>query len=243
MIGISLIKILFLYRAPIYQSCFDPLGSDCLNNGWSISNRIDTCAGIKYIGRFGERVPLTQTFLCPQGLQMKFSFTIGMFDSWDLQENFFVYCDNVLIDTFKYTPAHSSHLCFDSVYREDIVQKSFRFQSPLGKNSLTLKLQDDLDESINNESWGIRNVLLEVFEPCVDFFSECNYQGEFWRICAGNQTSLSKNLPLQIKSIIILKGIIVKLKDAKYFGGNMQTYTTDQPCLNDFNFPKYQKTI
>ncbi|CAD8196284.1 unnamed protein product [Paramecium pentaurelia] len=236
MVLISFIKILFLNLILLNQDCVELPGADCLNNGWTNAHKVVSCQGITYMGQFTGGRRISKTFWCPSENLMRLSFTIAKFDSWD-GESVFVYKDNVLIGKITYSPYDGTYMCLISHYPDLMEKKSYQFMLPKGQNQANFQLVDNL-EADNEESWGIRDITLQVVDPCVNFYSECNFQGDLWKICSGNQTSLSKYVPFKIKSIFILDGIIVQMKDQNYQGGIHQTFTSNQTCLDDFNVIK-----
>ncbi|CAD8158472.1 unnamed protein product [Paramecium pentaurelia] len=241
MVGVSFIKILFMHPILLYEGCKQHPGADCISNGWTNGNRVFDCAGTLYIGDYTGGQQVSKTFSCLPDRKLIFSFTIAKFDSWDW-EFVSVYRDNLLLGQISYGPYQGEQVCRLSYFPEIFEKKSFSFSSPIGKNSFQLLLEDNL-QAHDEESWGFRDIKLQILNPCVDFYSECNFQGDLWRICAGNQTLFAKFVPFKIKSINILKGIRVQMKDNRFKGGNLQTYSSNQTCLDDFNFPKYQKEL
>ncbi|CAD8139901.1 unnamed protein product [Paramecium octaurelia] len=240
MSNVSFIKILFFYPTLYYQNCMDAQSGDCFNNDWS--NRVTNCAGNLFKGRFSHSDQISFQFNNILGLKFRFSFMVGKFDSWDPGDNYLqVLLDDAVIDTFTYGPYQGTSKCFNSDYPEYYDSKSYVFNLPIGRNSLKLTLKGSFDEDIDNESWGAKKFTLEILEPCVEFYSDCNFQGDVWRICNGNQTSQVRNIPFEFKSILIVNGIQVKLRDPKYHGGQTQTYTSNQYCLSSYQFPKYHQ--
>ncbi|CAD8177850.1 unnamed protein product [Paramecium octaurelia] len=239
--GVSFIKILFFYPILFYQNCIDAQSGDCFNNDWS--NRVDGCAGMLFKGRFSRSEQISLEFNNNiLGLKFRFTFTIGKFDSWDHDDDYLqVLANDVVLDTLRYGAYQGSGLCFEPKYSELFEQKQYIFYSPIGRKSLKLTLQGHFDEDVDNESWGARAFTLEILEPCVEFYSDCNFQGDVWRICNGNQTSQIRDIPFEIKSILIVNGIQVKMRDPKYHGGQTQTYTSSQYCLSSYQFPKYNQ--
>ncbi|CAD8077782.1 unnamed protein product [Paramecium primaurelia] len=223
----------------LYEGCKQIPGADCSNNGWTNANKVIECQGKFYIGDFTGGYQIWKIFPCPPERKLIFSFTIAKFDSWDL-EGVSVYRDDLLVGSIAYTAYQGEYVCALSFFPDLTEKKTFSFQSPVGKNSFKLLLEDNL-QSYDDESWGFRDIKLQILNPCVDFYSECNFLGDMWRICAGNQTLFAKFVPFKIKSINILKGIRVQMKDKRFKGGILQTYTQNQTCLDDFNFPKYEK--
>ncbi|CAK64887.1 unnamed protein product (macronuclear) [Paramecium tetraurelia] len=258
MAKISLLKVLFLHPILIYKSCLQPDDASCYNNNWI--QQVEWCGDKLYIGRFGQSTRISKLFTNNnEGRLMKFSFTLGRFDSWDGGEFFWITLDNKLVVTTSVILSQGSNLCFNS-WLDVVEQITCQFQLPLGKQSFVISLQSNLNDPIYDgiyfkkiiESWGIRNVILQVLDPCVTFFSECNFEGQKWNICTGNQTSPSRQLPFPIKSIKITEGIVVQLKDPNYYGGVLQSYTSDQACLTGFHvfynyysqkFPKYEQPV
>ncbi|CAD8099507.1 unnamed protein product [Paramecium primaurelia] len=239
MILVSFIKIIFPLPFLLYKDCVQIPGSDCIDNSWTNAHEVVECQGINYMGSFTGGRKISRTYWCPSEKQIKFSFTLAKFDSWD-NESVFVYKDNVLIDNISYGPYEGTPMCVLSYFPDLMVKKLYQFMLSKGQNYVKFELVDNL-QAISEESWGIRDIKIEVLEPCVDFYSECNFQGDLWKICSGNQTTFAKFVPFKIKSIYILNGITVQLRDSKYHGGILQIYTSNQTCLDDFHFPKYEK--
>ncbi|CAD8196272.1 unnamed protein product [Paramecium pentaurelia] len=239
MVRVSFIKILFMHPFLLYEGCVQNPGADCINIGWTNGNRIVECAGKYYVGDFTGGQKVSQIFPCPPERKLILSFTIAKFDSWD-QESVFIYVDNELIGKITYSPFEGSQICLNSFYPDLMEKKSYQFVSPIGQNSFKLLFDDNL-QSFDIESWGFRDIRLQILNPCVDFYSECNFLGDMWRICAGNQTLFVKFVPFKIKSINILQGISVQMKDSRYNGGTLQTYNSNQTCLDDFNVIYYHK--
>lgn len=61
--------------------------------------------------------------------------------------------------------------------------------------------------------------------PCVSLHSECDYQGEEFKICSGDNTKFQNDLPFPIKSIKIDSGAFVTLHDIYYHSGESQMFT------------------
>ncbi|CAD8153432.1 unnamed protein product [Paramecium octaurelia] len=234
--GVSFIKILFFYPILFYQNCMDTRSGDCYNNDWS-SNVVD-CAGNIVIGRFTANEKISKQFSNIIGGKFGFNFTIVKFDSWDFVDTVTVFADEIELGKFYYNAGDGVDMCF-AFYQELFDSKAYQFRLPEGRNSLKLTLQGHFDEPLTNEGWGAKRFTLEILQPCVEFYSDCNFQGEAWRICSGNQTSQARKIPFEIKSILIANGIQVKMRDPKYHGGQTQTYTSSQYCLSSYQFPKY----
>ncbi|CAD8172242.1 unnamed protein product [Paramecium octaurelia] len=239
MARISFIKVLFTYPIIFYQNCVEPYGQDCKTHLWNLQNRVVPCEGQWFMGQFGgSSDKLILQLHYPQEKKMRFNFTMGKFNSWDY-EPFIVQIDDLTVDSFTYGPfigtitSNLGYIILDP--------KSYKFIQDASRSSTKISLYSNLDQGLNDESWGFRDVRIEILDPCVDFFSECDFQGEKFSVCAGNQTLFSKNVPFVIKSISFQPGIILKLKDSKYFGGDTQTYSSNQNCIPDYIFPKYKK--
>ncbi|CAK66566.1 unnamed protein product (macronuclear) [Paramecium tetraurelia] len=238
---ISFIKILFIEPLLIYKGCVEPTGSECINNGWTNGNYVTECQGINYIGAFTGGHRITKTFWSPSQKLMKLSFTLAKFDSWDY-ESVFIYKDGQEIDRITHGPFEGINVC-QNLYPDLLDYRSYFYQLPQGQNYITFSLVDNL-QADDIESWGIRDIKLQLINHCIDFYSECNYQGQLWRVCQGNQTTSIRQIPFKIKSIYILvSGVQVQIKDPQFKGGIKQTYTTDQTCLDDYHFPKYEQPI
>ncbi|CAD8210952.1 unnamed protein product [Paramecium octaurelia] len=238
---ISFIKILFIEPLLIYKGCVESTGSECSNNGWTNGNQVTQCQGINYMGSYTGGHRIQKRFWCPSDKKMKLSFTLAKFDSWD-EESVFIYQDGQLIDKITHAPFDGSNLC--QLWFPDVLDyRSYNFQLSKGQNYVTFSLVDNL-QTESEESWGIRDIKLQVVSPCIDFYSECNYQGDLWKVCQGNQTISARYIPFKIKSIYMLvSGVEVQFKDPHFKGGIKQTYTTDQTCLDDYHFPKYQNLL
>ncbi|CAK83653.1 unnamed protein product (macronuclear) [Paramecium tetraurelia] len=65
------------------------------------------------------------------------------------------------------------------------------------------------------------------------FFSQCNYQGEYFHITKGENLELSNMIPFEIKSIKTCPN------GPNYVQGSIKTITTSQSCMNSYKFPKY----
>ncbi|CAD8130531.1 unnamed protein product [Paramecium sonneborni] len=243
MLGISFIKILF----PIFliENCIEPQGSDCYNNGWSIPNKVVNCAGKLYLGPFGQRTTISKEFYCPPGTYLKLSFTSGIFDSWD-REYLYVEVDDEIIDKSKCFCFDGKYICRNTIWQYQLVEKTITIVSKLGKNKIKISIYDNLDNPLDD---GNNNGELEIQGQRLDIHVLIFLVSAIFKvingICSGNNTTPTRQIPFQIKSILIIilimSGIVVKLRDPKYMGGETQTYTSNQTCMLDYNFPRYQK--
>ncbi|CAK64780.1 unnamed protein product (macronuclear) [Paramecium tetraurelia] len=238
--GVSFIKVLFLYPIFYYQNCMDAQSGDCFNNDWS--NQVAECAGILFKGRFCCEDQISLQINNIVGLKFRFGFTIVKIDSWDPGvDNIKVIAEDEVLDTLSFGPYEGTSMCFNTDYQDLFASYSYMFNLPQGKNSLKITLKGYFNEKVENESWGAKRFTLEMFIPCVEFYSECNFQGQAWRICNGYQTSQVRDIPFEIKSIIIANGIQVKMRNPKYNSGQTQTFTSSQQCLSSYQFPKYNQ--
>ncbi|CAD8079742.1 unnamed protein product [Paramecium primaurelia] len=231
MAQISFIKVFFTFPIIFYQNCIEPQGADCYTHLWNYNNKVVNCQGKWFMGQFGgsyEKVTLLLNY--PQGRTMRFNFTMGKFNSWDY-EPFYVIIDDVQVDSFTYGPFEgtpTSNLGF--IILDQMVRPALRLFYKVIQIKVLMMNHGDLEMfalKFQILVWiSLANVIIKV---------------QNFSICSGNQTLLSKNVPFFIKSISLYDGMIVKFKDSKYFGGELQIYTQSQNCLPNYNFPKYKK--
>ncbi|CAD8159430.1 unnamed protein product [Paramecium octaurelia] len=241
--SISFLKILFL-RSVLYQNCMTDNENDCIYSDFQIVGTIKsntgTCgSGSKnvFMGPFGLQTLVTYhiPYLIPNKL-VDLSLGIWKFDSWD-HEVLEIRINNDLMGKLEAETHDYPNLCGIENWGDHLYP--FSFQYYLTDTHFTLTLKDFLDQGIADESWGFRDFVLKISPQCVNFYSECNYSGEFFQICKGDKTTRSTNLPYEIKSIMMDYGIIVKIKDPDQFGGALQEFSSSQPCIGAYKFPKY----
>ncbi|CAK91398.1 unnamed protein product (macronuclear) [Paramecium tetraurelia] len=235
---VSFIKIVFFYPILVYQNCMDTRSADCYNNDWS--NKVGDCAGNIFLGPFTLNETISRQFDNVRGARFGFNFTIAKIDSWDPNDFLIVFADEIEIGKFWYTPADGVDMCYVQ-YLDLFAEKQIKFNFPEGRSSMKITLDGNFDEPLSNEGWGAKRFILQILQPCVAFYSDCNFQGEVWTICSGNQTNHARDIPFEFKSILIENGIQVKMRDPRYYGGQTQTYTSSQYCLSSYQFPKYKQ--
>ncbi|CAD8213562.1 unnamed protein product [Paramecium pentaurelia] len=226
MVGVSFIKILFMHPFLLDEGCKQIPGTDCSNNGWTNANKVIECQGKLYIGDFTGSYQIWKIFPCPPERNqysrlLQLNLILGIWKVYLFIEMIYLLAQLLILLIKENMFAHYLFFLIQ------LKRKLFHFNRQL--------------ERIVLKSWGFRDIKLQILIPCVDFYSECNFLGDMWRICAGNQTLFAKFVPFKIKSINILKGKRVQMKDKRFKGGILQTYTQNQTCLYDFNFPKYEK--
>ncbi|CAD8187995.1 unnamed protein product [Paramecium pentaurelia] len=239
---ISFLKIIFL-NSIFYQNCHTNLESDCRYQEFNVQG-ITTSTVVKcgsdskniYMGPFGEGSIVTKTFSnIPPNIQIELKFKIAKIDSWD-SETLTIWLNDQQLEHYSFTSHQGTHICQLSEYEDLIIQIAKTFQTTT--RGLTLKFKDTLDQASTDESWGLGDVFLRVINPCVNFYSECNYQGEIFTICKGGQVIQQRNIPFEIKSISFDPSIMIKIKDPNYYGGVLKDITTSEPCLDSYKFPK-----
>ncbi|CAD8207021.1 unnamed protein product [Paramecium octaurelia] len=156
---------------------------------------------------------------------------IWKLDSWD-KEGLEIHTNDVQIENLKLDYHDGTMICRNEMWEDLLQPLSLRFQ--ITGTDLKIKLKDNLQN--NSESWGFRDFILRLTIPCVNFYSECNYLGTLFQICQGEKSKLQNEIPSKIKSILMGPEIIVKL--INYFAGVIQEFTSSQPCLNVYHFPK-----
>ncbi|CAD8071110.1 unnamed protein product [Paramecium sonneborni] len=242
---ITFLKVLFL-NTILYENCRTDQIQDCRYTDFLItgatSSTIDRCGSGSqslYLGPYGFKTTVTKTFtnLTPKS-NLQLSVGIWKFDTWD-GEGVQIWANDVLLGNIIIGHDDGTRLCRTNVDNDLLVHVTKQFQ--VQETSLTIKFVDDLNEPLNNESWGFRDLIIQIFIPCINLYSECNYQGNLYQICKGEQLQSSKNIPFEIKSIQLSPNTQIKLKSPHYFGGNQIEFTTSQPCLDSFKFPKYMK--
>ncbi|CAD8156943.1 unnamed protein product [Paramecium octaurelia] len=239
---ISFLKILFL-KSVIYENCITDYAADCRYTDFTIagtsSATLEMCGSESkslFMGPYGQKTTVSKTFTnIPPNKLLEFSFGIWKLDSWDA-EGFEIYANDGLLENLIIQFGKGAFACRNENYQDSLEPLSFKF-SLIGTD-LTIKLKDNLDQDLWDESWGLRDIILRLAVPCVNFYSECNYTGTLFQICQGEQSKLQNYIPFEIKSILMGPGIIVKLKGPNYFAGLLQEFTSSQSCLNGFQFPK-----
>ncbi|CAD8204172.1 unnamed protein product [Paramecium octaurelia] len=241
--SISFLKILFL-RSVLYQNCITDNENDCIYSDFQIAGTIESNTGTcgssynnVFMGPFGLKTLVTYNipYLLPNK-QVDLSFGIWKFDSWD-DEVLEIRINNVLMGKLVAGNNDYPDVCRIDNWGDHLYPFSFQFY--LTDTQFTLTIKDFLDQSLADESWGLRDFVLKLSSSCVNFYSECNYSGELFQICKGDKTTRSTSLPYEIKSIMMDYGIIVKIKDPNQFGGALQEYSSSQPCISGYQFPKY----
>ncbi|CAD8214879.1 unnamed protein product [Paramecium octaurelia] len=239
---ISFLKILFL-KSIAYENCMTDDAADCRFTDFQIAGTIGGTLGRcgsdpknLYLGPFGQRTTLTKTFTnIPPNKELEMSFNVWKLDSWDA-EGFEIYVNNELLENLVIQFGKGAMICRNELYEDSLEPLSFKF-SIIGSD-LIIKIKDNLDQDLSDESWGIRDFVLRLKVPCVNFYSECNYTGTLLQICQGEQSKLQNYIPFEIKSIWMGSGIIVQLKGPNFFDGVLQEFTSSQSCLDGFQFPK-----
>ncbi|CAK69836.1 unnamed protein product (macronuclear) [Paramecium tetraurelia] len=193
------------------------------------------------MGPYGYQTIVSKTFTnVPPNNLIEFKVGIWKLDSWD-SEGFQIFANNVEIENLKLSFHDGTMMCRNEIWEDLFQPLSFRLK--ITGTDLTIKLKDNLQtdtwfEDLWDESWGFRDFILRLAVPCVNFYSECNYTGALFQICQGEKSKLQNEIPIEIKSILMGPGIIVKLKSPNYFAGVIQEFTSSQPCLMAYQFPK-----
>ncbi|CAD8090583.1 unnamed protein product [Paramecium sonneborni] len=238
--SISFIQILFLQPTILYQTCNDQNRNECENHGWSLPGEVFDCSGNLIIGNFGGTKIVEKTFDLPPHKFIKFSVTIYKLDSWDM-ESFEISVNNELVYTISQGNSDGSrNLCKHPSYIDNTIYYEKIMTFPNDVFELVIKFQSHLDQDVDDESWGFRDFRLQIFTPCVNFYTECNYQGEMIQICQGDQTIYQQKIPFEIRSFRTNSKTIVKIRGSQFSSGNTQQYTSSQPCLDSFKFPKVE---
>ncbi|CAD8098262.1 unnamed protein product [Paramecium sonneborni] len=246
----SFVKIFFL-NSIVYQNCITDDEQDCKYTDFSVvgssGSTLARCgSGPKslYMGPYGLKTSVTLTITnFPPNNQMELQIGIWKIDSWD-GEVFEIYANDIQIDSIIQIASLGVSTCRN--LWEDICQ-SFSVKCQMNGTDLTIKLKDNFDQSLWDESWGFRDFILKLSVPCVNFYSECNYSGKLFQICKGEQTKRVTRIPYEIKSVLMAPNIIVKIKDPNYYGGVLQQFSTSQSCIESYKilynnknqFPKY----
>jgi hypothetical protein len=84
--------------------------------------------------------------------------------------------------------------------------------------------------------------MYEPVEDCVEFYSECNFEGKKFEICRDTPSFSNAKINQAIQSIKIPPGVIVDgFKDEQYRGGKV-TFTESQKCIIEYDFSLFQMT-
>ncbi|CAD8201932.1 unnamed protein product [Paramecium octaurelia] len=243
---ISFLKILFL-KSIIYENCLTDNVADCRYTDFQIvglsSSTLDRCGNqVKNLlmGPYGYQTTVTKTLTnVPPNNLIELKVGIWKLDSWD-KEGLEIHANDVQIENLKLDYHDGTMICRNEIWEDLLQPLSLRFQ--ITGTDLKIKLKDNLQnnsgEDLWDESWGFRDFILRLAVPCVNFYSECNYLGTLFQICQGEKSKLQNEIPSEIKSILMGPGIIVKLRSPNYFAGVIQEFTSSQPCLNVYHFPK-----
>ncbi|CAD8117272.1 unnamed protein product [Paramecium primaurelia] len=244
---ISFLKILFL-KSIIYENCLTDDVADCRYTDFQIVGTndatLDRCGSQPknlFMGPYGFKTQVTKTFTnVPPNNLIELQVGIWKLDSWD-KEGFEIYANEVQIENLILNYDDGTMICRTEFWQDLLQPLSLKFQ--ITGTDLTIKLKDNLNsnswfEDLNDESWGFRDIILRLAVTCVNFYSECNYNGMLLQICQGEQKKLQNQIPFEIKSILMGPGIIVKLKGPNYFEGVLQEFSSSWTCLNSFQFPK-----
>ncbi|CAD8189188.1 unnamed protein product [Paramecium pentaurelia] len=247
---ISFLKIIFL-NSIIYQNCLTNIEEDCKYTDFSIvgtSNATtDRCGSDDYnlyMGAYGFQSTVSKTFpRIPPNHGLELQVGIWKLDSWD-SEGFEIWANDQLIENLIYTGPKGNTICRNEIFQDQFTHLKLKFQ--ITEEDLTIKFKDKLntmaiESDLWDESWGFRDMILRLSIPCVNFYSECNYQGTLFQICKGEQTKQQDDIPFEIKSIFMGPNIIVQFKDPNYFGGNLQEFTSSEPCLDSYSQSKTYK--
>ncbi|CAD8070842.1 unnamed protein product [Paramecium sonneborni] len=234
--SISVIQILFVQPIILYQTCVDYNINDCENHGWSLPGKVFDCSGNLIIGNYIKEEIVEKKFEIPPHQLLRFSVTIYKIDSWD-NEGFEISAnDNIIYTKILGDQDGNGNLCGQTAWND--MPFYYEKEMKISEYELQVKFQNHLDQGLDDEQWGFRNFTLEILIPCVNFYAECNYQGELFQMCQGDKTQFQSEIPFEIRSIRMNNNTVIILRGPHYSGGNTQQYTTSQPCLDSYKFPK-----
>lgn len=138
-----------------------------------------TCGTDRMFGgynKFGQRMELTKRFyVLPTHSSVKISFKLLVLDSWDM-EKFEVWVDNVLKFSKAYsylTPDLPPSACGWEYYKEMMEVINIEI-NPHTAATLTIQMVDNLDQTLDDESWGIKDFKVYIVNSCTDGCLTCD---------------------------------------------------------------------
>ncbi|CAK63414.1 unnamed protein product (macronuclear) [Paramecium tetraurelia] len=184
----------------VYSAFSDTILDDTDN--WSFLNIdpatvITKCGSQEIIGghlRFANTQAATKLLQLPPHYRMKISMTLYIIDSWDVDEYFQVYVDQVLVYKVRYSGlAGTNFLCGQETRKDSIHQISMELDHT--GLSTFIYLTSTLNGDAWDESWGFKNFELFIFEcppECLtctnkDTEADCNT----WRLAHSYYTEVN----------------------------------------------------
>nr|AAZ94627.1 granule tip protein 1 [Tetrahymena thermophila] len=174
-------------------------------------------------------------------------FTIYFIDTWD-RENFNVAVDDAIIKRMTKSDTWSGHqnLCG----RGDSMEETYTVQLYVPHSAATLKLtfSDELDQTTDDESWGIRDLSVLVGKNqgagyvskddtnCIQIFTACNYDGQSLSVCDDIPDLSAIGWTKPIRSINIPQGKSIKAYKSANYKGDFKEFTSSQDCLTGQNY-------
>ncbi|CAD8123671.1 unnamed protein product [Paramecium sonneborni] len=188
----------------------------------------------------GTKASATKTFDVPPHKRLRLQSTIYKIDSWD-GEFMIIKVDGT--DVWKTSwnlQTGGANFCGQGIWFDGIVgvDEIFNHQAPKAEVVFT----STLDQDAADESWGFRDFKLwyEPKEACAVFYSECDYKGASFEFCSKSPNFQNDNIPPQIRSIRVPPQGRVTLYENTDYNGKKVTYTSDQACIQNFDFALIQ---
>ncbi|CAK64683.1 unnamed protein product (macronuclear) [Paramecium tetraurelia] len=217
-------------------------------NGWVLTGNkagrtVAECNGKSMVGGFdimGAGGKATKTFEIPPHKRLRLQTTIYKIDSWD-GEFMMIKVDGT--DVWKTSwnlQTGGANICGQGVWWDGFtgVDEIFNHQSPKAEIIFT----STLDQDAADESWGFRDFKLwyEPKEACAVFYSECDFKGASFEFCSKSPNFQNDNIPPQIRSIKVPPQGRVTLYESTDYNGKKVTYSSDQACIQSFDFALIQ---
>ncbi|EAS00440.2 granule tip protein (macronuclear) [Tetrahymena thermophila SB210] len=224
--------------------------------GWTINgntNSVTTSRCGKYslfggFNAFGRRTSASKLYnSLPDHDYVVIVFTVYLIDTWE-RENFNIAVDDVIIKriTKSETWNGHQHLCG----RGDSMEETYTFQLNVPHTASTVKLtfSDELDQTTDDESWGIRDLSILVGKNqgagfvsqddtnCIQIYTQCNYDGLSLAVCNNIPDLGTIGWTKPIKSIKIPQGKSIQAYKLPNYQGDSKQFTSSQDCLTGQNY-------
>ncbi|EGR30872.1 hypothetical protein IMG5_122030 [Ichthyophthirius multifiliis] len=231
------------YHVKVVSSEFDDYSLWSVN-GWStkpdVNPKVSTCGPYQLFGGyniFGSKTVVSKSYSdLPKHNRVIISFKLFFIDTWD-KEDLYVIVDGVQIGkrTKSETWGGQQSLCGWNKAQEEIY--SVQFATYHVDSKLTLQIGDKLNQGKDDESWGMRDLVVTVQnnvdaeEECVVIYSECDFKGKSFSVCKNipDLSAVGWNDP--IRSVSVPQGVRSRLFDEKNYQGNSVQALQNVSCL------------
>ncbi|EGR30342.1 hypothetical protein IMG5_134320, partial [Ichthyophthirius multifiliis] len=167
-------------------------------NGQDVSTRISNCAGANLLGGYNQlsREDIFKIFTgLPGHTNVRIFFRLFAVDSWD-NENFRVYVNDVLVQP-KIAPFQQSNkVCGVNGWDDSI--RNYLVDVPHLGSTLNLRFESDLDQSADDESYGIRDLKIWTYYGRItgivtqELNDDSNFLVQGWNVTPALSTVTSK---------------------------------------------------